>query len=386
MSENNERVMLDEQFEDLPKELFERAYEEDKNLHDMNIEGKALGFFADAVYRFRRNKASLTAFWIICVIIFMAIVGPNMNHYTYREQNSARLNMPPRVQGLEKIGILDGHSVLTNRRKDGLSDTTKYPEGCVVRVFNERVYHGVEMVDVEVDAYKMANAEDEYYWIGSDYLGRDLWTRLWRGCRVSLVIAVVAVLTNITIGIIYGAIAGYYGGAIDMVMMRFCEVIHALPQVVVVTMFILLFGSGIKSLILALVVRGWVATARMIRAQFLRFRGREYVMAARTLGVPDRALIFRHILPNSIGPIITRAMMAIPSGIFTESFLAYIGLGLPAPEPSIGVLLSEGQKVLMQYPYQTFFPAAVISILMIGFNLMGNGLRDAFDPTQRGQE
>jgi oligopeptide transport system permease protein len=159
-----------------------------------------------------------------------------------------------------------------------------------------------------------------------------------------------------------------------------------MPEVVIATMFILIFGTGMTALILALVVRGWVGTARMIRTQFLRYRGREYVMAARTLGVPDRALIFRHILPNAIGPIITRTMMAIPSAIFTESFLAYIGLGLAAPEPSIGVLLSEGQKVLMQYPFQTLFPAAVISILMIAFNLMGNGLRDAFDTKQRGKE
>jgi oligopeptide transport system permease protein len=151
-------------------------------------------------------------------------------------------------------------------------------------------------------------------------------------------------------------------------------------------MFIMIFGSGIKSMIFALMVRGWVPTARMIRAQFLRFRGREYVMAAQTMGVPDRALIFRHILPNSIGPIITRTMVAIPSAIFTESFLAYIGLGLAPPEPSIGTLLSAGQKVLLQYPHLTLFPALVISILMIAFNLFGNGLRDALDPTQRGQE
>ena len=139
-------------------------------------------------------------------------------------------------------------------------------------------------------------------------------------------------------------------------------------------------------MIFALMARGWVGTARMIRAQYLRFRGREYVMAARTMGVPDRGLIFRHILPNSIGPVITRTMVSIPSAIFTESFLAYIGLGLAPPEPSIGTMLSAGKTVLLQYPHLTLFPALVISILMISFNLFGNGLRDAFDPTQRGME
>jgi oligopeptide transport system permease protein len=171
-----------------------------------------------------------------------------------------------------------------------------------------------------------------------------------------------------------------------MVLMRVAEIIGAFPQVVVVTLFVLYFGNGLLSIMFALVVQNWIGTAKMIRAQFYRYRDREYVLASRTLGVKDLTLIFRHILPNAIGPIITRAMVAIPSAIFTESFLAYIGLGLAPPEPSIGTLLSSGQKVLLQYPHLTLFPALVISILMIAFNLFGNGLRDALDPTQRGQE
>jgi len=139
------------------------------------------------------------------------------------------------------------------------------------------------------------------------------------------------------------------------------------------------------SIVLALTVTGWIGTSRLVRAQFYRFKGREYVLAARTLGVKDRALIFRHILPNAIGPIITRAMISIPGAIFSESFLAYIGLGIKPPNPSIGILLSDGQKVLLQYPYQTVFPAVLISLLMVSFNLFANGLRDALDPTQRGE-
>ena len=142
----------------------------------------------------------------------------------------------------------------------------------------------------------------------------------------------------------------------------------------------------ILSLLLALCITGWIGTARLIRAQFYRFKGREYVLAARTLGVPDIKLIFRHILPNCIGTLITKAMIAIPGAIFSESFLAYIGLGIKPPNPSIGVLLSDGQDVLLQYPYQTLFPAILISVLMIAFNLFSNGLRDALDPTRRGEE
>ena len=199
-------------------------------------------------------------------------------------------------------------------------------------------------------------------------------------------IALVSVLTNCIIGVIYGAISGYYGGKVDMIMTHIAELMDGMPYVVITILFMLLFGSGIFSLILALCVTGWIGTSRLIRAQFYRFKEREYVLAARTLGVRDAVLIFRHILPNCIGPLITRAMIAIPGAIFSESFLAYIGLGIAPPEPSIGILLADGQSLLLQYPSQVLFPALLISVLMIAFNMFSNGLRDALDPTKRGEE
>lgn len=369
----------------IPTSDFEFAHSEGIHL-DANFETVSRGFFSDAIFRLKKNKAALVAFAILCILIFMAIFGPSMNAYTFSQQHPDFTYMPPRIQGLEKLGIFDGSRVLTNRRLDSLNDPEKFPEGCIISYSNEHEVRGVVLVDVEVDYYEYIGAGDYYFWFGTDNMGRDVWTRLWRGARVSLIIAFTAVLADVVIGIIYGAIAGYYGGKVDMLMMRFCEILIAFPRVVVCTLFIMVFGSGMLSMILALVVRGWVPTARMVRAQFLRFRGREYVMAAETMGVPDSALIFRHILPNSIGPIITRTMVAIPSAIFTESFLAFIGLGLAPPEPSIGTLLSAGQEVMMQYPYLTLFPGLAISMLMIAFNLFGNGLRDALDPTQRGHE
>lgn len=261
----------------------------------------------------------------------------------------------------------------------------KYPEGSILEIVRTYEVNGAPMVDIKVDTYKMAGApEGTYFVMGTDYLGRDQWTRLWRGARISLTIAVISVCVNILIGVVYGSIAGYYGGKVDMLMMRFTEIIGAFPQTIIATMLMLLLGRGISAIVIALMIRGWVGTAKLIRAQFLRFKGREYVLAARTLGVSDGKLIFRHILPNSIGPIITRAMVEIPSAIFAESFLAFIGLGLQAPEPSIGVMLSDAQKTLMTFPYQMVFPAILISVLMISFNLFGNGLRDAIDPTMRG--
>ena len=376
---------LPQELANIPAEQFQPAHASEK-IMDEEMQTVSRGFFRDALFRLKKNKASVAAFWILCLMIVMAVFGPNMNEYTFRQQFPDFTNMPPRIPVLENFGIFDGSTMLKNRRLDSLENPEKFPEGCIIGYSNPHEIMGVTLVDVEVNYYKYIGADDTYFWFGTDNMGRDVWTRLWRGTRVSLIIAFAAVMTDVVIGVIYGAIAGYYGGKIDFFMMRFCEILNAFPRVVVCTLFIMLFGSGMLSMILALCVRGWVPTARMVRAQFLRFRGREYVMAAETMGVPDRALIFRHILPNSIGPIITRTMVAIPSAIFTESFLAFIGLGLAPPEPSIGTMLSAGQKVLLQYPHLTLFPALSISILMIAFNLFGNGLRDALDPTQRGQE
>ena len=356
-----------------------------EDIADETFQDKAIGFFKDAMMRFCRSKVSIIAFIGIIVILCMAIVMPMTSRWGYNDQDLNRINLPHKMPVLENVGILDGTRWLTKRRVDSLNDTTRYPEGCILKVINHRNVQGVEMCDIKVDYYKYSGLEDgTYFWMGTDYLGRDLWVRMWRGARVSLAIAFISVICNVFIGIVYGSIAGYYGGKVDMIMMRLTEIIGSFPEIVVVTLFILFFGTGILSIILCLVVQNWIGTARMIRSQFYRYKGSEYVLAARTLGVKDMALIFRHILPNSIGPIITRAMIAIPGAIFTESFLAYIGLGIRAPESSIGVLLSQGQKVMQQYPNQVFFPAIVISILMIAFNMLSNGLRDAFDPTQRG--
>ena len=376
---------LPQELIDLPESDFQMVQSEE--IHDEKFQTKPIGFFKDAMIRLSKSAVAVTSFTIIVIIILSSLIVPNITGYGYREQNIAAKDLPPRIPLLEDIGIADGTRVLKNRKKEALSDPKRYPEGSVLEIVREFEAKGVAMVDVKVDAYVYAGVPtDEYHWFGTDYLGRDLCTRLFKGARVSLIIAFVSVVTNVIIGVIYGAISGYYGGKVDIVMTHFAEVLDGLPYVVVTILFMLLLGAGITSLILAMCVTGWIGTSRLIRAQFFRFKEREYVLAARTLGVGDIALIFRHILPNCVGPLITRAMIAIPGAIFSESFLAYIGLGIAPPEPSIGILLSDGQNVLLQYPYQTFFPAVLISVLMIAFNMFANGLRDALDPTKRGEE
>lgn len=376
---------LPEEILNLPESSFEMVQTDE--IKDEKFKTKPIGFFKDALQRLRRSKISIISFWIILSIIILALIVPNITGFTYTEQDLAKRNLPPKIPGLESIGIADGSRVLTNRKKDSLSDTNRYPEGSIIEIVREYESKGVAMVDVKVDAYALAGIEDDvYHWFGTDYLGRDLMTRLFKGVRISLIIAFFSVITNVIIGVIYGSICGYYGGKVDMFLTHFAEVLDGMPYIVITILFMILLGSGMLSIILALCITGWIGTARLIRAQFYRFKGREYVLAARTLGVPDVKLIFRHILPNCIGPLITRAMIAIPGAIFSESFLAYIGLGIKPPEPSIGILLSDGQSVLLQYPYQTLFPAILISVLMIAFNLFSNGLRDALDPTRRGEE
>ena len=376
---------LPQELIDLPESDFQMIQSEE--IHDEKFQTKPIGFFKDAMIRLSKSAVAVTSFTIIVIIILSSLIVPNITGYGYREQNIAAKDLPPRIPLLEDIGIADGTRVLKNRKKEALSDPKRYPEGSVLEIVREFEAKGVAMVDVKVDAYVYAGVSaDEYHWFGTDYLGRDLCTRLFKGARVSLLIAFVSVVTNVIIGVIYGAISGYYGGKVDIVMTHFAEVLDGLPYVVVTILFMLLLGAGITSLTLAMCVTGWIGTSRLIRAQFFRFKEREYVLAARTLGVGDIALIFRHILPNCVGPLITRAMIAIPGAIFSESFLAYIGLGIAPPEPSIGILLSDGQNVLLQYPYQTFFPAVLISLLMIAFNMFANGLRDALDPTKRGEE
>lgn len=367
---------------DIPAEQFEFT-QLDERIYDQEFEGEPVGFFRDAWLRFRTNKASVAALCIIVFVVLCAIVGPMIRPYHFRQQHTDFGILPPRVQGIEKLGILDGCKVLELQ----VPQVEEYGDA-VEEILEEYIWtfknREIPMVRAKINMYTLKGAQDHYFWFGTDDIGRDMFVRVWRGARISLLIGFVSVLINCCIGVIYGSISGYYGGTVDMLMQRMIEILGSIPFLVISILFIMVMGAGIQSFILVLILVNWIPMSRMIRAQMYRYKDYEYVMASRIMGARDRLLIFRHILPNAIGPTITQATLAIPVAIFAESFLAYLGLSIRAPEPSIGVLLAEGQKKLTTTPHLTLFPALVVAALMLAFNIFGNGLRDAFDPRLRG--
>ena len=324
----------------------------DEDLIDTNFASQS--FWKDAYMRFKKNKGAVISFFCILLIILLAIVGPHMNSYTYATQDIKNQNLAPRVQGLEKLGILDG------------SETVK-----------------ASGVTKKINKYISNKKTDVYYWFGSDSLGRDIWTRTWTGTRISLYIAVVAVLVDMLFGLSYGLISGYFGGKVDMVMQRIVEIVNSIPTLVVVTLMMLVLSPGLTSITVALIVTGWIGMSRIARAEMLKLKEREFVLASRTLGAGSFRIIFSEIFPNIFGPVITQTMFSIPHAIFTEAFLAFIGLGVPSPLASLGTMISDGYKNFTTHPYQIVFPLVVMSLLMISFTLLADGLREALDPKMK---
>ena len=220
---------------------------------------------------------------------------------------------------------------------------------------------------------------------GTDRYGYDLLKRVFEGLRNSLLIGICVFVICFLFGLVYGAICGYFGGNIDILLQRFCDLLSGVPRIVIMTLCILNMGSNFATFILAMCMTGWIGTASLTRTQFYRFRDREYTLASRTLGASNFRLIFKHILPNAMGTIITSAVLMIPSVIFSEATISYLGLGFQDIQ-SLGVILSENQRYLTSDPHLILFPSAIMALIMISFNLFGNGLRDAFNPSLKGSD
>ena len=220
------------------------------------------------------------------------------------------------------------------------------------------------------------------HWFGTDTLGRDIYTRVMYGARISLTIGFVAAFINLVIGVAYGGIAGYIGGKVDRIMMGIVDVLYGIPLLLYVILLMVVLGPGLISIFVALGIAYWLNMARIVRSQILKVKNEEYIIAAEAMGIPKRRILLRHILPNCVGPIIITLTLAIPEAIFTEAFLSFIGLGVNAPMASWGVLASEGISSMRSYPFQLIFPAVAISITMLGFAFFGDGLRNVLDPKE----
>ena len=311
----------------------------------------AQSFWKDVVIRYFKKISAVVGLVLIIIITAFAIVGPGMNDFSYSEQALDQKNFAPRVKGLEKYGIFDG------------SEKMKTTTG-----------------SKKINAYEEKGLNDLYYWFGSDNFGRDIWTRTWSGARVSLIIAVVAAVIDMVIGMSYGLISGYFGGKVDMVMQRFLEIANGIPRLVIVTLLLLVLKPGMLTIIFALMLTEWVGMSRIARAEMLKLKEQEFVLASRTLGAGSFFIIFKEVLPNIIGPIITQVMFSIPTAIFTEAFLSFVGLGIPVPQCSLGSLISEGFNSFTTHPFQIIPPVIVMALLMLSFNLVADGLREALDP------
>lgn len=221
------------------------------------------------------------------------------------------------------------------------------------------------------------------FWFGTDRLGRDIFSRVWVGARASLLVAVACTLIQIVVGCTVGGIMAYFGGWIDELLMRIVEIIDSIPSLLITLLVMMVLGNKMSALLVAMCITAWCRTARQMRGQIMQLRESEYVMAAETLGAKPGKIIITHLIPNTLSILILNVASSIPSYIFTEASLSFLGMGLQAPAISLGVLISEGQAALDTFPYQLLFPALVLCIIVLAFNLLGDGLRDALDPRLR---
>ncbi|MBQ1361447.1 MAG: ABC transporter permease [Oscillospiraceae bacterium] len=304
----------------------------------------SLSYWKGVFIHFFKNRRAVIGLVIIAVIVLLAVFGPMMNSYGYRDIVQFRNE--------------------SNRR-------------VVAKALEPRVPWLHELVTGEPYDDSFA---DRTFLFGTDDLGRDLWTRTWHGTRVSLLVAFVTIFIDVIIGMSYGLISGYFGGLTDIVMQRFVEIANSVPRLVIVSVLAIFMPKGMGLVIVALLLTEWIGMSKIARAEMLKIKEQEYVLASRTLGAGSGHIIFREILPNTIGPIITQMMFSIPTAIFTEAFLSFVGVGIVLPQCSIGTLIEEGFNNITILPYQILPPILVLALLMLGFNFIGDGLREALAP------
>ena len=294
----------------------------EKNKEDLNkVVRPSLTYWQDAWIKLRKNKIATISLLLILIYVAFAIIAPMLSHYDFRSQDADARNLRPCAE----------------------------------------------------------------HWFGTDYAGRDLWVRTWMGARVSLFIGVAVVLLSTGVGSIIGGISGYFGGKLDLMIMRVIDVLYGIPTMIIAILFMVVMPPGIYTIILAMVVTWWISSARMVRGQILSLKSAEYILASKALGAGNWRIILRHLIPNITGILITTMTMSIPTAMFVEAFLSFIGIGVQAPMCSWGSLAQLANQIFQVYPYQLVIPAFFICTTVLAFNLLGDGLRDALDPKTRGK-
>ena len=295
------------------------------------ISRPSVSYWKDAWRRFRRDKLAVFGLVMLLIVSLFAIFGPMFCPYAYDESDFLSIaQWPSKAHWFGTANALSGPTAA--------------------------------------------------HWFGTDIFGRDVLSRVLYGARISLSIGVVAALVNMVIGVLYGGIAGYFGGKVDNVMMRIVDIIIALPSLLYTILLMMLMGSNVRSILIALCLSSWVGTARITRSQVVSLKHQEYALAAKLAEASDFQILLRHLLPNAMGPIIVSVMFLIPGAIFSEAFLSFLGIGIQKPMASWGSLANDAIGTLTSAPYQMFFPIAAISLTMFSLNFIGDGLRDALDP------
>jgi oligopeptide transport system permease protein len=364
------------------------------------IHAPGRSFGQDVWFRFRQKKSALGGLIGLVLVGLFAFIGPYFMPDSYSRQNLDLVALPPRLKAVRfdsqaNIFYITSSLKIIELTPDGKAfrQLAKAEEDAAARqIIFDYGPEGPMTLDYAALPLTLTNHFGESrpanttvwnksYPLGTDHLGRNILTRLMYGCRISLVIAFVATFVNMVIGTLYGVAAGFAGGRTDAVMMRVVDIINTIPLALYVILIkVTLNNSDLTSIIIALSSVYWVNMARIARGQALSLKAQEFVTAARTIGTSTKDILLRHILPNAMGPILVTATMLIPSAIFMEAFMSYIGIGVAPPMASLGTMCNDATEYLRTSTYQLVFPALMICLIMFAFNFLGDGLRDALDP------
>ena len=373
---------------------FELASAEEKK--NFIAQRESVSYWADAWRRLKKNRVAMVALGVLGLLLLFAFAGPFFIPYAYDETSKTAGNLYYYHYTLEEQAAIEEamEAAKSAGRRDASQKSIARELGISAKPF------GYSVQELE----RIAAGEAVFpHILGTDTLGRDILVRVMVGTRMSMVIGVCAALIVLLIGATYGAVSGYAGGRVDTVMMRIVELIYSIPEILVVLLlvtslkpiiddyllhhpetgiakFIAVIGPSILSIFIAFGLMYWVSMSRIIRGQVLQLKQQEYITAARALGASGGRIIRRHLLPNCIGQIVVTTCLQIPSAIFLESFLSFLGLGVSAPLTSLGSMASDALNGIYTYTYRLLVPAVVLSVMILSFNLFGDGLRDALDP------